>query len=248
MLASASMDILATIKYVGTPLALIAFIIAVGALVYLRKIRGNQRYIKLTPTQDRPAVISWLMETYSIKDDNLDPDHKFLLMMEVLKNKGTRTRYFAFLSVIFGILITGLVAYAFSIYVPRPPVVTSTNQPSPQTGFPPPPANPSRPVNGTWDVTMSCPDGSSVNEYGAQFKEGRYARAFGSGSGTTGTTELAMGYVSNDAILVTGYVVFGQSEVYPVHATAHQTGDLLFSGTGQFGSSSNCNLTVANKN
>jgi len=33
----------------------------------------------------------------------------------------------------------------------------------------PPPQAPSRPVDGTWDLPLICPDKSAVNEFGAIF-------------------------------------------------------------------------------
>lgn len=47
-----------------------------------------------------------------------------------------------------------------------------------QSMLPPPPSQPAQPINGRWDVAMSCRDGSAVNEYGAVFTRGTYARAF----------------------------------------------------------------------
>ena len=93
-------------------------------------------------------------------------------------------------------------------------------------------------------MAILCPDGSKLQEPNAKFKQGRYARGFSGAS--PGITELAMGYISDDVIKVTGYVVFGGSDVYLVDATARGA-DSSFSGTGRFGSSSRCNLTISNR-
>lgn len=84
-----------------------------------------------------------------------------------------------------------------------------------------------------------------ANEFGALFTLGRYARAFKSLS-SDGMTELAIGYISEDIVKVTGYVVFGQSDVYTIDATGRKNG-ASFSGIDRFGSSTNCKLTVTEK-
>jgi hypothetical protein len=93
---------------------------------------------------------------------------------------------------------------------------------------------------------MTCPQGSSVNEYGAIFVMGRYARGWQSYY-ISGTTDLALGYLDDDNVKLTGYVIFDKNIVYSIDATAKRDGS-SFTGKGQFGSSANCSVNIVDKN
>ncbi len=144
-------------------------------------------------------------------------------------------------------LLLGAAVFVGAKAIPNPaPVVGTTNHPMTAQTIPPPPTPPSRPADGIWDVVMSCGDTSAVREMGAEFKQGRYARGFKSGS-VSGMTELAMGYSSDDTIKVTGYIVFDDSDVYLVDALARRTTDKNFAGFGRLGSSSHCQVSITDK-
>ena len=130
--------------------------------------------------------------------------------------------------------------------LPKPDIPTVGPQTQRTAQIPSPPAPPARPVNGVWDVVMVCLQGSTVNEYGALFNLGRYARGFQSNT-VSGMTELALGYLTDDTVKLTGYVVFGQADVYTIDASAKRNGT-SFSGKGQFGSSVNCSVNITAKN
>jgi hypothetical protein len=99
-----------------------------------------------------------------------------------------------------------------------------------------------KPVSGRWTVFMSCPSGSFLNEPDASFEGGLYNRDFGSG-----VTELAMGLGAGGRVLIKGYVRFKDpSRVYPVKATGLPEGE-NYSGSGSFGPTDNCKLTVTKK-
>ena len=142
------------------------------------------------------------------------------------------------------VVVLGAAVFVSQQAKPDPVSLDPVIRPTAQT-IPPPPTPPAQPINSVWDVTMSCPQGAAVNEFGALFTLGRYARAFKSPS-VSGMTELAIGYISDDIVKVTRYVVFGQSDVYTMDATGRKNG-ASFSGIGRFGSETNCKLTVTEK-
>jgi hypothetical protein len=142
------------------------------------------------------------------------------------------------------VVVLGAAVFVSQQAKPDPVSLDPVIRPTAQT-IPPPPTPPAQPINGIWDVTMSCAQGAAVNEFGALFTLGRYARAFKSPS-VSGMTELAIGYISDDIVKVTRYVVFGQSDVYTIDATGRKNG-ASFSGIGRFGSETNCKLTVTEK-
>src|SRR5579864_220650 len=147
----------------------------------------------------------------------------------------------AILSTLVALVLGAAVYVGLNVTPDSTPRIAPSNPPTATAIIPSPPAPPARPIaDGIWDVTMSCPDTSALNEQGAQFYGSRYSRTFGSGS------ELGIGYVSDNVIKVTGYVVFGQSNVVSVDATGRKRNN-SFSGEGRFGSSVHCNLTVISK-
>jgi hypothetical protein len=140
------------------------------------------------------------------------------------------------------IIMLGYDVY-FIIRPHNPPIVNPHTEPT-SSDIPPPPRAPDRPVAGKWDVNMSCPGGAALNELGAQFGLGLFARGF---QGPPGQTELAMGYISTDTLRVTGYVAFfNGAGNYDVDGTATRNGSSSFAGTGRFGSSTDCKLTIKN--
>src|SRR5262249_14320188 len=151
-------------------------------------------------------------------------------------------------SIILGLAFAGLVALPFISFKPTPePGVPRTNVPSQSSIPPPPPAVPSRPVNGTWDVTMTCGDGSDVKEFGARFAGGLYARSFTTPAGVHGVTQLAMGYGgSENDLQLRGYVIFNGTDVYRVSAEASLSQG-QFVGQGSYGAMSNCKFSASSK-
>jgi hypothetical protein len=144
------------------------------------------------------------------------------------------------------LLALTLIALAYAVYddvqrhTPSTPIISASNKPT-FAGLPASPRAPASPVEGTWDVFMSCPAGSALREPGAQFRGGLFARAF---QNPSGQTQLAMTHISADALGVTGFVYFNDAGTYEVNGFATLDGVSSFSGTGRFGSSTDCKLTI----
>jgi hypothetical protein len=135
---------------------------------------------------------------------------------------------------------------------PAPDERDATYSPSPDStpktvsALPPPPPAPAKPVNGTFDITMSCPNGSQVNEYGARFTDGMYARTYNTENGTI-NTQLALGYTSTTNVKLAGSVAFEQYGVQAVDASAKKKGR-SWSGLGTYGPTTNCKLAIVDRN
>jgi hypothetical protein len=141
------------------------------------------------------------------------------------------------------VVILTIIVAAVVVLVSFKPIPAVTSQNRPNTSItPPPPAIPTRPLEGTWDVFMSCPDGSSLREPAAAFRQGTYTRNFKNGA-ISGTTKLALSYVSDATVKLSGFVDFDQAGNYIVDAMGRKQ-DGSFNGTGQFGSFHNCELTI----
>ncbi len=105
--------------------------------------------------------------------------------------------------------------------------------------------SPGQPVNGVWDVTLTCGGGSELKEYGARFTDGVHVRAF---EGATGSrnTRLALELVGIDTIRLTGSVAVGVTAISNIDATGERRGD-AFVGLGTYGSATNCWLTITDR-
>lgn len=99
-----------TIQNIATPIGLIAFIVAIAATAYRRRLTYLHKLIDSAPTDQRPRLIEGLFETYTIKDDNLLPGQKFKLLQKVLSIRERRFRLVAIVAIIISAIIAGLIA------------------------------------------------------------------------------------------------------------------------------------------
>ena len=99
------MSVWESIQYAGTPLTLIAFLVAVAALAYRRILSSRIDAITAAPEDARGALVDKLLESYSISKDNLTRQQKFELMREVLAGKAARFRIAAIVAVVFAMLL-----------------------------------------------------------------------------------------------------------------------------------------------
>jgi len=99
------------ITKIGTPISLIAFVIAV-IFKYLNSRASNKiNLIKLAPEDKRPSLIEAALETYNLKDDNLTKAQKYDLIKTVLRDKAKRFNISAAVFLIITIIILILSAF-----------------------------------------------------------------------------------------------------------------------------------------
>jgi hypothetical protein len=113
--------------------------------------------------------------------------------------------------------------------------------------MPPLPSEAGRPIDGRWDVEISCPDLSTLRETVADFSGGRFGRAFVDGQGLAGKTELSMAFVTDDDVRIGGFVTFGGSRYYRIEASGHRADATSFSGIGQYGYAAGCRFFATQK-
>jgi len=107
------------------------------------------------------------------------------------------------------------------------------------------PHSSSEPINGVWDVTLSCGGGAELKEYGARFTDGVHLRAFEDVTGSR-NTRLVLEYVGTDAIKLSGSVAVGATAVSAIDATGQRRG-ISYVGLGILGHSTNCWLTITDR-
>jgi len=99
------------ITKIGTPISLMAFVVAV-IFKYLNGRANNKiNLIKLAPEDKRPSLIEAALETYNLKDDNLTKTQKYDLIKTVLKDKARRFNISAAIFLIITIVIIILSAF-----------------------------------------------------------------------------------------------------------------------------------------
>jgi len=104
-----------TIQHITTPLALAAFIAALITVIVKRKLVQKKELISEAPPEDRASLIEATFETYHIKDDNLTPDQKFLLVQQVLSQKIQRQKLQSITAIILALIMSGTALAAYSM-------------------------------------------------------------------------------------------------------------------------------------
>lgn len=101
------------IRYVSTPLTLLAFLAAVAAILYRHRCQRKIRELEALPPKDRAEMALAKLETYSIKHDNLTREQKFGLMMEVLRHRRERYRIAAIVALLFAAIAATAASIGF---------------------------------------------------------------------------------------------------------------------------------------
>ena len=114
------------IQHVGTPIALLAFIVAVVSYAYRKNLLHKIELIKTAPDQARPDLIRAMLQSYSIREDNLTRQQKYELLRSVIDEKGKRFRIIAFVSVVVS-LVLATVIVIITIVTHTPNIVGSND-------------------------------------------------------------------------------------------------------------------------
>jgi hypothetical protein len=115
------------IQYVTTPLSLIAFLVAVLAVVYRVRLKHKLAALKTVPEKERGALLEKSLETYSLTDDNLTRNQKYELLTRVLENRVRRMKIVAYSAVPVTVVAFVVAAVIFAANKPVP-VVTPVVQ------------------------------------------------------------------------------------------------------------------------
>ncbi len=100
------------IPYIATPIALIAFLIAVAANTYRARSKQDLELVKSVPETDRAAVIGRLWEKEGLDKydpDNLTREQRYNLLMTTLQQRVTKMRILAVVSILITIILATLI-------------------------------------------------------------------------------------------------------------------------------------------
>ena len=116
------------IKYISTPLALLAFIVAVLSRMYSHKLKNKLEIIKSIPNEDRAFLIDKELETYRIspQNDNLSEKQKIKLMQTVIFQRAYRLKILSITSIcissIFALTIVSTTTDIFELLLKEIPI------------------------------------------------------------------------------------------------------------------------------
>jgi hypothetical protein len=101
------------IPYIATPVALIAFIVAVIATIYRTRSRQNLDLIRSAPANERGNLVERLIEKEGLDKlipGNLNRDQRYNLTMEILQQRVTRLKIIALCAVMIVFIGASLVS------------------------------------------------------------------------------------------------------------------------------------------
>lgn len=120
------------IQYVGSPLALAAYVAAVIATVLRARIRQRVQLLQTLPEKERADYLTQSLETYRIQHDNLTRQQKHELMLEVLRQRAVRLKIISLTAIaITAILAAAVVTSIFVVQHRGTIIVTATGDTSP---------------------------------------------------------------------------------------------------------------------
>ena len=99
------------IQYVGTPVALVAFVVAVAATLVRARLTVAQRMIASAPEEQRAQLVERALQTYTLAGDrdNLTREQKFALLCREIDKRAERFRITTITSIIVAIIVSGTV-------------------------------------------------------------------------------------------------------------------------------------------
>ena len=98
------------IQYVGTPIALVAFIVAVVAYAYRGRLEERRKTIESAPEQDRARVAEATLRDFAmVPTENLTREQRYNLALQLIEERRAKFRSMTIVSVIVAALLTAVV-------------------------------------------------------------------------------------------------------------------------------------------
>lgn len=98
------------IQYVGTPIALVAFIVAVGAYVYRSRLVERRKLIEAAPESDRGRLLDrTIQELGPVEPGTLNREQRYQLALRLIEDRAARFRTTALLGAGTAVLLAGVV-------------------------------------------------------------------------------------------------------------------------------------------
>ena len=102
------------IQYVSSGLTLVAFIAAVVAYIYRKKISSTERLIRTANQDDRGKLVADALEVFRIDASNLTKEQQYEIAIEQIKNKSMRSKLLAYIITVIAILASVVLIYTIN--------------------------------------------------------------------------------------------------------------------------------------
>lgn len=98
------------IQYVGTPIALVAFIVALGAYVYRARLVERRKLIETAPEGERARLLDAAIRDFTtVNTENLTREQRYQLALRLIEVRAARFRTTALLGGAAAVLLAGVV-------------------------------------------------------------------------------------------------------------------------------------------
>jgi hypothetical protein len=99
------------IQYVGTPIALVAFIVALAAYVYRSRLVERRRLIEAAPESDRGRLLDATIRDFTtVNTETLTREQRYTLALRLIEERAARFRLTAYAGVFTAVILAVLVA------------------------------------------------------------------------------------------------------------------------------------------
>jgi hypothetical protein len=104
------MSLFDAIQYVGTPIALVAFIVAVAAYVYRGRLEERRKLIEAAPEQDRGRLLEATLRDFTtVPTDNLSRDQRHDLAVRLIDERSAKFKMMMVVGVIIALLLAAVI-------------------------------------------------------------------------------------------------------------------------------------------
>lgn len=101
---------LQAVQYVGTPIALVAFIVAVAAYAYRARLVERRKLIEAAPEADRAKLLDATIRDFTtVNTETLTREQRYQLALRLIEERTHRFRTLAVVGVVVAVLLSGLV-------------------------------------------------------------------------------------------------------------------------------------------
>ncbi len=107
------------IENVGTPTALVAFVVAIAAYVYRLRLENQRRLIEGAEDETRADLVRSALEDFpNVTIDDLSEEKRFALVQQIIRERAARFRRIANLAVILAVLLTIVIVVVTVFFQP----------------------------------------------------------------------------------------------------------------------------------
>jgi hypothetical protein len=103
-----------TVRSIGTPLTLAAFVVAAGLTAYRYRLRNIERLIRAAPEAERARLVSSALESFAVDPSNLTRLQQYDLALAQLHARSRRFYVSAVVIFLLAVLAAALTAYSLS--------------------------------------------------------------------------------------------------------------------------------------